>query len=135
MTEAIQIVFRDVPASPSLEASIRRKADRLLRLHRGVSWCRTTVEAPHAHQKKGVNYEVRVELHLPGADLVVGKDHAFDGSHENPYVATRDAFRTAKRLLQEHLRKQRVTHRKHAKVCDLLEPTENPSSHTYQALA
>ncbi|MDX2019542.1 MAG: HPF/RaiA family ribosome-associated protein [Deltaproteobacteria bacterium] len=125
MTEAIQIVFRDVPASPTLESNIRRKADRLLRMHRGITWCRTTILRPHTHQTKGVSYQVRVELHLLGVDLVVGKDHAFDGSHENPYVAARDAFRTAKRLLQEHIRKHRLALREHLKLNDVLDDDQD----------
>lgn len=134
MTEAIQIVFRDVPASPSLEANIRRKADRLLRLHSGVAWCRTTIERPHTHQHKGINYQVRVELHLPGADLVAGKHHAFDGSHENPYVATRDAFRTAKRLLQEHIRRHRLATRKPNKDLPLSQQ-DDVLDHPFTAVA
>jgi len=122
MSEAISIVFRDAPHSPTLEATIRRKSERLMRLHRGLSACRTTVQSVPTHHNAGPTYNVRIELHIPGAGLVVGRDdHAPDGSHENPYVAARDAFRTAKRVLQEHLRKHRSLSRDHTKVNENLD--------------
>ena len=118
MTAAIQIVFRDLPASATLEESIRRKADRLFRLHKDITSCRITVEKPPAHHHKGGHYHIRVDLHLPGAELTAGRDAAEDKAHENPYVAARDAFRAAKRMLQDHVRKHRE-HRHHGGV-DLL---------------
>ena len=125
MTEAISIVFRDVPLSPTLEATIRRKAERLLRLHPGLTACRTTVQSVPTHHNTGHTFNIRIELHIPGAGLVVGKDHTPDGSHENPYVATRDAFRTAKRVLQEHIRKHRSLSREHIKVASALDDLDN----------
>lgn len=107
MTEAIQIVFRDLPPSASLEGSIRRKAERLLRLHEGITTCRVTVARPPAHHHKGGHYQVRIDLHIPGAELVAAREPNADNGHDNPYVAARDAFRATKRMLQEHLRRQR----------------------------
>jgi hypothetical protein len=120
MSEAISIVFRAVPPSPTLEATIRRKSERLLRLHRGLSSCRTTVQSVPTHHNTGHAFSVRIELHIPGAELVIDKDHAPDGEHENAYVATRDAFRAAKRVLQQHLRKHRSLGREHIKVAESL---------------
>lgn len=124
MTEAIQIVFRDIPPSATLEANIRRKVERLFRLHEGLTACRVTVERPHLHHHKGSHYQFRVEMHLPGAELVAGKDHDGDNSHDNPYVAARDTFRTARRLLQEHVRKHRAAGRQHERVGELLAKDE-----------
>ncbi len=107
MTEGIQIVFRDLPPSATLEANIQRKAERLFRLHSNITACRITVQKPPAHHHKGGHYHIRVDLHVPGAELVAARDPEDDRGHENPYVATRDAFRAAKRLLQEHVRRQR----------------------------
>ena len=119
MTEPIQIVFRDLPPSASLEASIRRKAERLLRLHPSVTACRVTVSRPPAHHHKGGHYQVRVDLHVPGTDFVAAREPDADNGHDNVYVAARDAFRATKRMLQEHLRRQRL-HVRHERISDVL---------------
>lgn len=118
MTEAIQIVFRDLPPSATLEGNIRRKAERLFRLYEGITACRVTIGRPPAHHHKGGHYQVRIDLHVPGVDLVIDRESEADNGHENPYVAARDAFRATKRMLQEHVRRLRDSGR-HQTLRDL----------------
>jgi ribosome-associated translation inhibitor RaiA len=93
--------------SPALEDFVRRWADKLEHLYDRIERCDVVIERPHQHHHHGQRVHVRVTLAVPGPDVVVSHDHALDGSHEDAYVAIRDAFRAARRQLEDHVRRQR----------------------------
>jgi ribosome-associated translation inhibitor RaiA len=107
MQQPLQITFRDVPRSDALEADIREKAAKLDQFYEKVMACRVMVEAPHSHHHKGGLYHIRVDLTVPGGELVVKRGPKEHHAHEDPYVAVRDAFDAARRQLQDYARKQR----------------------------
>jgi cold shock CspA family protein len=102
-----QITFRDVPSSFAVEASIREHAAELARFHERITRCRVVVERPHHRQRQGNLYAVRVELAIPGHEIVVGREPTEHHAHEDVYVAIRDAFDAARRQLQDHARRDR----------------------------
>jgi cold shock CspA family protein/ribosome-associated translation inhibitor RaiA len=126
----LKITFRDMAPSPAIEANIREKAAKLDSLYDRIMSCRVIVEAPHRHHHKGKTYEVRIDLTVPGGELVINrapkrlaaaklkhseepeKDFAElhepskHAAHEDVYVAIRDAFNAAGRKLQDHARRQ-----------------------------
>ncbi|HYW91605.1 MAG TPA: ribosome-associated translation inhibitor RaiA [Gammaproteobacteria bacterium] len=103
----LQITFRNMDASPAVESVIREKADKLERYYDSIMSCRVVVEASHRHHHKGNIYHVRVDLTVPNDELVVSREPHQDHSHEDLYVAIRDAFNAARRQLEEFARKQR----------------------------
>jgi ribosomal subunit interface protein len=107
MEQALQITFKEVPSSPALEACIREHAAELDRYHDGIGHCRVVVERPHRHQRQGNLYAVRIDLTIPGHELVVGHESSQDHAHEDVYVAIRDAFDAARRQLQDHVGRER----------------------------
>ena len=106
-TESLHISYRDMTASPALDATIRRKAAKLNRVCDRIIDCRVIVEYPHVHAHKARHYVVRLHLVVPGVDIEAGRDHTLDSSHENPYVAVRDAFRAARRQLERYAKRRR----------------------------
>lgn len=103
----LQITFRDLPRSEALEADIRDKAGKLEQFYEKVMACRVVVERPHGHQYKGELFHIRIDLTVPGRELVVNRGPDQHHAHEDPYVAVRDAFDAARRRLQDFARKQR----------------------------
>lgn len=102
MQTPLQISFRGMDPSPAVEARIRDKAARLERLHDRITSCHVVVQAPHRHQHQGNLYEVRIQLRIPGQhELVVNREGRLDPAHEDVYVAIRDAFQAAERLLAD----------------------------------
>jgi len=97
MAALLQITVREMPHSDAVEAAIRRKAASLERVHARMTAVRVTVEAPHHHHHQGNLYTVKLDITLPGGEIVVNRDHA-----EDVYVALRDAFEAARRQLIEH---------------------------------
>jgi ribosome-associated translation inhibitor RaiA len=102
MTVPLQITFRDIPPSAALEAKIRDLAEKLAKKSSRIIGCHVVLEAPHRHHKKGFLYNVRIELAVPGHDIVVGREHRERQTHADMHVAIRDAFEAASRRLEDH---------------------------------
>jgi ribosomal subunit interface protein len=98
----MQITIRDIDHSEALEAHIRDKAKKLDEFFNHIMSCRVVVEMPHKHHRQGKQFNVRIDIGVPGSEIVVNRDHA-----EDIYVALRDAFDAAKRQLEEYARKIR----------------------------
>jgi len=107
MSIPLQISFRNMGPSPAVEARIRKKAEKLERFHDRIIGCTVVVEAPHRHHHKGKLYSVRVDISVPGKDVVVDRAKPTNHGHEDVYVALRDAFDAATRRLEDQIRKMR----------------------------
>jgi ribosomal subunit interface protein len=101
----LQITFRNMEQSDDIEAQIRQRAKQLDQFSDHIMSCRVVVEAAHRHQHKGRIYHVRVDLKVPGEEIVVKRDPAEHHAHEDIHVAIRDAFDAARRQLEDHVRR------------------------------
>jgi ribosome-associated translation inhibitor RaiA/cold shock CspA family protein len=101
----VQIAFRGMETSPSVEARVRRRAEELQRLSDRVTACRVTLEAAHRRHRQGTIYHVSIELAVPGGKIVVNREPGENHAHEDMHVAVRDAFDAARRQLQDHVRR------------------------------
>ena len=120
----VQISFRGVPSSDAIEAKVRARAARLERYYDHIMGCRVMIESPHRRHHQGKLYHVRIDLTVPGGELVVTREPAEHHAHEDVYVAIRDAFDAARRRLEDHARRQRGAVKVHeprplAEVCRL----------------
>ena len=113
MRVPLQISFRNVVPSEAVEARIREKVDELEQYDPRIISCRVTVEALHRHHRKGRLYHVRVDLRVPGGDLVVSREHQLAHEHEDIYVAIRDAFNATVRKLEDFVRRRRADTKVH----------------------
>lgn len=100
-----EITFRGLDSTASMEAKIRRWADKLETAYDGILDCEVLVEAPHRHHRHGQQYHVRVRVTVPGDELVVSRDPGRDDAHEDVYVAIRDSFRAMRRQVEDYVRR------------------------------
>ncbi|PJK27452.1 30S ribosomal protein S30 [Minwuia thermotolerans] len=107
METPLEIAFHGMDHSDAVEARIRERADRLERHFDRIVSCRVVVEAPHRHGHQGKLYRVNIMIGVPGRELVVNRARPNSHAHEDVYVALRDAFDAADRLLEDHARKVR----------------------------
>lgn len=98
----LQITIRDIEHSEALETHIRDKASKLDEFFKHIMSCRVVVEVPHKHHQQGKQFNVRIDIGVPGSEIAVNRDHA-----EDVYVALREAFDAAKRQVEEYARKIR----------------------------
>ncbi|MDB4958414.1 MAG: HPF/RaiA family ribosome-associated protein [Myxococcales bacterium] len=100
-------------SSSSVEASIRRWVARLEHNYDRIQRCSVIVEHPHNHHRHGNAFHIRIDLTVPGREIAVSRDPERDPGHEDVYVALADAFRAARRQLQDHARIQRGDTKSH----------------------
>ena len=103
----LQVVFRNMEASATVEAKIRERAEQLERIYPHIMSCRVVVEAHHKHHHQGNLYHARVDLKVPNAEIVASRDPGEHHAHEDVYVAVRDAFDAVLRRLEDHARRHR----------------------------
>jgi ribosome-associated translation inhibitor RaiA/cold shock CspA family protein len=120
----LQITFRHMEPSTALESRIRKLASRLDKFSAQIMRCNVVVEAPSQHSHQGGLFEFRIDITVPDEEIAIRRTHRVDHSHADPYVALRDAFRAARRKLEDYERKRRVdvkTHVQplHGRICEL----------------
>lgn len=103
----LQISFNGMDHSDAVEQNIRERATKLERFHDHIVGCRVIVEAPHQHHHKGGLYRVKLDISVPGGELIVNRAPDEHHAHEDVYVAIRDAFNAARRQLEDYQRKRR----------------------------
>lgn len=121
---AIQVIFRNMKHSESIEELAVEHCNKLNTYCNSILNCRVTVEMPHKHQQKGNFYQVRIDLTVPGAELVVETKLANNSEYEDIRVALRDAFDMARRRLEDYARKRRGNTKTRAELPDLEEAAE-----------
>lgn len=120
----LQLTFRHMEPSAALEARIRELASRLDRFSEHIMRCHVVVEAPHHHQHQGRLFEIRLDITVPGREIAIRRTRPADHSHEDAYVAVRDAFRAARRKLQDYERSRFQPGKSHValpagRICEL----------------
>lgn len=103
MKHSPQIVFRDLVPLPSLEGEIRERIAKLERFVPEIMSCHVTVESTGNRHHQGHLYQVKIDVRVPGEELVAGERQG----HEQMEVAVRDAFDAMRRQLEDQLRRRR----------------------------
>ncbi len=98
----LQIAARNTTLSAAMEAEIRERAERLNLYYDRIMSCRVSVEVPHQRHREGSDYVVRIDLTVPGDELVIKRQ-----PREEFLTALQDAFNAARRRLQDYARRQR----------------------------
>lgn len=126
-----QITFRNMESSENVKEWIRSEADKLETFYQPIMGCRVAVEVPHRHRRKGAAYGVRIDLTLPGGEIVVKrapnlahtlrqvretavtKQKELDSARKNLRIAINQAFQAASRRLQDYARRKRREVKRH----------------------
>ena len=117
----LEITFRNVNRTDEIDERIRAKAAKLDRFFDRITGCRVVVESPHNHHHKGNAYHVRIELSVPGDELIVNRDPP-NPDHEDLGVALRDAFAAVQRQLQAYVAKRKASQSgSHMRISDVLQ--------------
>ena len=106
MQAPLQITFRDVPHSRTVEARIRGEAEKLDKIHPNIIACRVVLHTPHRHHHKGNLFHTSVHLTIAGAEFNVTREPSEHREHEDVYVSIRDAFRETARQLEDYVHKR-----------------------------
>src|SRR6516162_1441051 len=121
----VQITFRNMARSEAIEEWIRAEAAKLDTFYNRIMRCRVAIEVPHRHHRKGSSYRLRIDLIVPGEEIVVKRQPSLSHrvqqlgeteikkqlelktQHKKLRRAINDTFKAAGRRLQDYARRQR----------------------------
>jgi ribosome-associated translation inhibitor RaiA len=108
MESSLRISFQGGDTSDALRQAIVEHVDALEQLHGRLTACHVTIKVPDKHHRNGGHYSAHIRMTLPG-NIDINVDHSpqADDRFSDPQFAVSDAFRRAKRLIKDHVHKQR----------------------------
>jgi cold shock CspA family protein/ribosome-associated translation inhibitor RaiA len=127
----LQITFRNMASSEVVKGWIQKEANKLNEFHGKITGCRVVVEQPNRRRRAGNLYHVRVDLTVPGGEVVVRRQpnlRALPGRihkqaakrlevktpHKDLRQAINDAFGAMRRRLLDYSRRRRREVKTHA---------------------
>ena len=99
---ALQITFHGVTHSGAVEAKIRSRASKLERSCDSIIGCRVAIEAPHRHSMADREFEVRVEVAVPGEKIIASGKAGHRQAFADLMLAVRLAFDAMRRQLEDY---------------------------------
>lgn len=121
----LQITFRNIKPPAEAELWIRLEAAKLETFYNRIMGCRVAVDSPHRHRREGSPYHLRIDLTMPGGELVIKHEPSLRTrarqlheaeikkhlevrtEHKRLRQAIHDTFMIAGRRLQDYARRQR----------------------------
>lgn len=107
----LQVQSHGFEMSSEIREEIMRRAEKLNEFYAKISRCRVVVDLPHRHSRDGERYFVKIDMTVPGSEIVIKRQ-----GHEDIYIAIREAFKTAKRKLEDYARLQRGDVKYHEEI-------------------
>jgi cold shock CspA family protein len=125
------LTFRNVRSAELAEKWIRDEITKLTTFYPRITACRVAVESPHRHHRLGSQYHIRIDLTVPGGEVVIkhepslrtraqqigetkfAKHMELKTARKNLRQAIDDAFKVAGRRLQDYARRQRGSVKSH----------------------
>ena len=95
MKPALNVVYRNLDHSPTLDQQIDKGVGKLTRFSQHIITGRVVLDSPHQHKHKGKLYRASLELDVQGQMLSLAQND------ESIHVALRDLFKTAERKVKE----------------------------------
>ncbi len=103
----LQVTFRHMKASPTVESAIREKAAKLGKFADHIIGCRVVIETAGRHHEHGNQYAVRIDVTVPDDEIAVTREPGEHTEYRDLHVALRDAFDAARRQLEDYVRRKR----------------------------
>jgi cold shock CspA family protein/ribosome-associated translation inhibitor RaiA len=101
MQSPLQLSWRGLEPTPEMVEAIHTRVQKLERAFPELIGCRVLVEVPHHRHRKGNLYHLRVELAVPGPDIIVDRAPQEHQPSESFRVAVTETFKAARRQLED----------------------------------
>ena len=108
MHTPLRITFQNTPSSDAIRQLIEEQADHLEQFFGRMTACHVVFKVPDGNHRTGVPYEVAVHIKMPGGTTVdIDRTPGLDERFADPQFAVTDAFRRARRRLQDRVKVMR----------------------------
>lgn len=98
----LQVSLHGIASSDALQNAIRDKAAKLERYYEHIVSCRVVLALDGRHHRRGKRLSAHIDLKVPGGEIAVTREH-----DENPRIALREAFASARRKLADYAARRR----------------------------
>jgi len=107
MNTPLQIAFHNLPHSKVIERTIQEAVSNLESTYDRITGCHVIVDQPHRHHREGNLFQVRIDLKMPGAELVVKRES--DGNLEfgDLSIVIQEAFEEMQAQIEEFVHRRR----------------------------
>jgi cold shock CspA family protein len=106
MQTPLQVDFQGVPKTTETKTAIEKHVAQLEQRYGRVTSCRVALRGPGAHHQNGGLYEVNIQIALPnGREVNIGRTAPADERRADLTFAINDAFKRARRRLQDNVRR------------------------------
>jgi len=103
-----KIEFQGMSTTPEIQEVLVKHVGELEQYWGRITACRVVVKGPGQRHQQGGLYEIRIHLALPdGREVNVTRTPSADQRHSDLTFAIDDAFRHARRQLQDQTRRIR----------------------------
>ena len=110
-----RIEFQGMEANDAVREEITRYVASLADRFERVTACHIVVKGPSQHHRTGGLYEVNIRLALPdGKEVNIARTPRVDERHSDIHFAMHDAFKRARRSLQDRARRLQGRVKTHA---------------------
>jgi cold shock CspA family protein len=114
METPVQLDFQGFEAKADLRSAIDRHIAQLEERFGRVTAGRIVLKGPGGHHRSGGLYEINVRLALPeGREVNIGRTPRSDERHADLSFALNDAFKRARRQLQDMIRRMQGQVKQH----------------------
>ena len=108
MQFTLHLTPKDLSLTRATVHHIQDKATKLAAVYPRLLKCRVVLEGPVHHHRKGGPYTARIDMTVPGAELVVNHHETADLRQ-----AIREAFEAARRRLEDYVQHRRGEVKRH----------------------
>lgn len=99
-----KITFLDFPESDVVWIAVQKRIEKLEHFFSRIIRCEVAIFLPHRHRHSDRLYHIQIRIFLPGDDVIITRKPVQNEAHRNIYVAIRDSFNAAERLLREKIK-------------------------------
>jgi ribosome-associated translation inhibitor RaiA len=129
MKTPAHIEFQGMEPQEVLRAAIARHVTQLEKRFGRITACRVVLKGPGEHHRSGGLFEVHIRLALPDEKEVnVGHKADADERHADANLAINDAFKHARRRLQEQVRRLQGHVKTHESRAEAALPTNESAA-------
>lgn len=106
METPVEIEFQDMAVNSATRELLTEHVRKLEQRYGRVTACRIVVKGPGSRHQTGGQYDINIRLALPdGRDVNIGRTPKADERHSDLSFAVNDAFKRARRRLQDNARR------------------------------
>ena len=107
MKRPLNLTMRNIELTQDQKDRIHHQVRKLEQHYSRITGCNVMVEGPGEHHVHGGLYRIRIEIFIPGWDIVINHHN-----RENPSKALMESFQAARRRLENLSRRRQDRTRK-----------------------